>query len=1067
MGSKATKAQVRKSLDDLLQSNDEPQQRAMWKTFIEGKVPMDLVLSTFTSSDIEFLLKHNYSLYRTLLLDVLFFCQILQQTIEYLSAFASTLDTGLFTPEATSVSICVKLLQKMLPPLLSLPQVAHYILWLNGKPKGNTEEDVFKEITENPPVAEEQKDDTDIKTPYGARLMQCLINLLFKQNFCIANLAEDEKTNLEPFGIDIKTVWSGGLQFDYTRQHKERVFDANRCDVLYTILMCIGSKIYEKMDTKYNLFSAYATNGKTQNVKNFFFSLLNTVVSYDWKGYGIPYMSAKAGNYDNLADLSLQLLCVLVEYTPMILEDAEELVKKDVAAKGIIRHLEGFWKEDVPAKVFTLNEFSRLLSRVEGQPNYSALFNGIARLLSNFVTSKNSALPNSVKELKCFNEIIIFFLRLVTFNPVCYISSNLHLALRRICNAQGRFEETLTTSPLHVQQMHCRPQSNPIDFYYHLHLTLILIWYLVLQKIIEAEFGTYLATPFSEEITFDLPLFQGSYGDLLILLLHRGLQTGYLIGSSLQQSFLSILYNVSPFLRNLTIQSVMAIFQLIAFYSSPKWLLKDSESFVPLKLVLDSVFNILTYNFESNSLLVFALLNQSKKYLKLADWKFSDLQGETVGEWKPTEEWFNDHKAQLPLKPILGLLANVSAKMEQAYLVHEAREDEILALLKKTSLVGMQEDILKFSFLRYTTNPAIESWLSIYLWKIIHLKNSHIPLFISNRIRYFNEDRESSIVENPNKNYEREEIKEIKKEEEKQTVEEVKGEEAKEEPPTNNPQQLINQLNNLPHLSILSLFIHSRIFSHIIFIHFIALSLIAIKTIPQPKRIHLLQLQSVVILKLSIIWQVLQSPLYEYAYCFHYIFFESFVFANPSGQFFHVVVLVNFEEFYPSFCVQVQKQNQRPTFGFFPVAQFISISTSILCSIYSHTIRTFQLTNFATTFSAYLLYQLASCMLLSILTSFLSSKLIIYSANLQISIKVYPCFYCNYTFCSSIRTTSAFFALQLNFLLYNALSCSILVGYRFKILMQNFLRSKSASISFLIDRGGTLTFLYFNSGFTV
>ena len=129
-------------------------------------------------------------------------------------------------------------------------------------------------------------------------------------------------------------------------------------------------------------------------------------------------MSAQAREYDTLADLSLEIVCLLIEYLPPTKEEVESLLKTNPAIKGIVRHLEVYWKEDVVPATLTENEFQRLLNRVEGHPNYRALYRGIVGILGNYVTSKNSALPNSIKELKCFNELAIFLLRLVTLNPV-------------------------------------------------------------------------------------------------------------------------------------------------------------------------------------------------------------------------------------------------------------------------------------------------------------------------------------------------------------------------------------------------------------------------------------------------------------------------------------------------------------------------------------------------------------------------------------------------------------------------------------------------------------------------
>jgi len=322
-----------------------------------------------------------------------------------------------------SVQICIKMLSKLIPIILSVPHIAHYILWQNHSISQNSEDLVSKEISEKAySISDENTEkltEDKIITPYGARLMQALINLLFKQNYCIGKLSAEESATLDIFGIDQKIIWCGGLQFEHTKNENERKFDENRCDVLKLILQLIGSQIYQKINTSFNYFAAYVTNGKAQNVKNMFFSLLNTVISYNWQGL-IPYISVKSSGYDNLADLSLQLLCVITEIKPISPEYSEELVKSEIAAKGIIHIFESFYKEDVSPKVFSINEFSRLLGRLEGQPNYSALFKGVTRLLSNFVITKNSALPNSVKELKCFNEAIIFLLRLTTLNPVFF-----------------------------------------------------------------------------------------------------------------------------------------------------------------------------------------------------------------------------------------------------------------------------------------------------------------------------------------------------------------------------------------------------------------------------------------------------------------------------------------------------------------------------------------------------------------------------------------------------------------------------------------------------------------------
>ncbi len=132
----------------------------------------------------------------------------------------------------------------------------------------------------------------------------------------------------------------------------------------------------------------------------------------------MPFLSARESDYDTLADVALETLCAMVEYKAPAERTVASLVSSSEPLKGIIAYLELMWKEVVHPEVLAVNEFQRLLGRLEGLPNYKALYAGLSRVLSNFVTTKNSSLPNSIKELKCFDELTILLLRLITYNPV-------------------------------------------------------------------------------------------------------------------------------------------------------------------------------------------------------------------------------------------------------------------------------------------------------------------------------------------------------------------------------------------------------------------------------------------------------------------------------------------------------------------------------------------------------------------------------------------------------------------------------------------------------------------------
>lgn len=77
-----------------------------------------------------------------------------------------------------------------------------------------------------------------------------------------------------------------------------------------------------------NPFATYFTSSRCKNVKNLFVSLINTILSYDCSGYGIPYLSAidQYGDNELLTTLSLQVLLILIEYKPPSLDNLNFLI---------------------------------------------------------------------------------------------------------------------------------------------------------------------------------------------------------------------------------------------------------------------------------------------------------------------------------------------------------------------------------------------------------------------------------------------------------------------------------------------------------------------------------------------------------------------------------------------------------------------------------------------------------------------------------------------------------------------------------------------------------------------
>lgn len=260
-----------------------------------------------------------------------------------------------------------------------------------------------------------------------------------------------------------------------------------------------------------------------------------------------------------------------------------------------------------------------------------------------------------------------------------------------------------------------------------------MIKYFFLDK----EIGKFLNNPITEKNLMKLLLPEGNNSDLSISLVNKVLSCN---NSSINQNLLSILFNVSPFIKRLTLQSAVTLSKLVFDFANPKLLLIDTNSFIPLKLLLDSIANILIFNYEENQIMIYSLFRQARYFNQLDSHIFPDLI--TVEKKLKKSGWISKGEnieqaiLHLPLKFLLKILANISSKLEEIFAVDKVSEEELLLVINRTSLVGFIEDMPKFEAYHYASTSDLELWLSLYLWEKVYSKNAPLKLFYEDRIRY-------------------------------------------------------------------------------------------------------------------------------------------------------------------------------------------------------------------------------------------------------------------------------------------------------------------------------------------
>jgi hypothetical protein len=159
-------------------------------------------------------------------------------------------------------------------------------------------------------------------------LMESIMLLLFKPGFTIKEV--ELNAELNHFGkqiilifsaIDEQLVWKSGVSVQDCPNNYETQYNGNRTDLLRLLTVMLSQPLYYSADdylTVLNPFSTYFTSKRAKNSKNLFISLINTIVSYDVGGYGIPYLSAvdSHGELETFTTLCLHNLLILIEYKP-------------------------------------------------------------------------------------------------------------------------------------------------------------------------------------------------------------------------------------------------------------------------------------------------------------------------------------------------------------------------------------------------------------------------------------------------------------------------------------------------------------------------------------------------------------------------------------------------------------------------------------------------------------------------------------------------------------------------------------------------------------------------------
>ncbi|XP_045772501.1 protein HID1 [Maniola jurtina] len=450
---------------------------------------------------------------------------------------------------------CARLLTRVLPYMLEEPEW-HSFFW-----------------SSLPAAAENES------VPLAQSLINAICDLLFCPDFTVVSTKRSGPERAEELSSldSCEYIWAGGVGFARSpprcAQH-----EAARTELLRLLLTCFSETIYKPASqaaTHHNKWIAYLTSPENRHALPLFTSLLNTVCSYDPVGLGLPYNHLLfADTLEPLVEVALQVLIVTLDH------DTSNAVNEDS-------------DERLPD-----NLFINYLSRIHRDEDFQFALRGVTRLLNNPL--QQTYLPNSSKKVALHQELLVLFWKCCDYNKkfMYYVLKSSDVL------------EVLVPILYHLNDS--RADQSRVGL---MHIGVFIL--LLLSG--ERNFGVRLNKPYTATVPMDIPVFTGTHADLLVVVFHKIITTGHQRLQPLFDCLLTILVNVSPYLKTLSMVSSTKLLHLLEAFSTPWFLFSRPHHHHLVFFLLEMFNNMIQYQFDGNSNLVYTIIRKRAVFHNLAN----------------------------------------------------------------------------------------------------------------------------------------------------------------------------------------------------------------------------------------------------------------------------------------------------------------------------------------------------------------------------------------------------------------------------------------------------------------
>uniref|UniRef100_A0A8C5C0F7 HID1 domain containing n=1 Tax=Gadus morhua TaxID=8049 RepID=A0A8C5C0F7_GADMO len=380
------------------------------------------------------------------------------------------------------------------------------------------------------------------------------------------------------FCPDFTSLWTPPTQESVEDMHPpplNYIHDLNRMELLRLLLTCFSEAMYLPPSSDHSVLNPWVTffcSTENRHALPLFTSLLNVVFAYDPVGYGIPYNHLMFSDYrEQLVEQAVQTLIVTLEH------------------EGGATRLPSTGPD---------NLFVNYLSRIHREEDYDFILKGLARLLTNPLTQ--TYLPNSTKKIQFHQELLVLFWKLCDFNK-----KFLFFVLK-----SSDVLDVLV--PILFYLNDARADQSRVGL---MHIGVFIL--LLLSG--ERNFGVRLNKPYSVHVPMDIPVFTGTHADLLIVVFHKIITSGHQRLQPLYDCLLTIIVNVSPYLKSLSMVAANKLLHLLEAFSTSWFLFSASQNHHLVFFLLEAFNNIIQYQFDGNCNLVYAIIRKRNLFHQLAN----------------------------------------------------------------------------------------------------------------------------------------------------------------------------------------------------------------------------------------------------------------------------------------------------------------------------------------------------------------------------------------------------------------------------------------------------------------